>query len=59
VIFADAGQAAQRTWMFGGQPAASVGAGVSLFHGIVRLDVARPVAPVARWRWSLIVGARR
>jgi len=59
VVFADAGQVAPRGLRFAGEPAVSIGAGVSLLGGAVRLDVARPVAPVARWRWSLVIGARR
>ncbi len=59
VVFADAGQVALRSLSFTGGPAASVGAGVSFFGGVVRLDVARPIAPNAPWRWSLVVGARR
>ncbi len=59
IVFADAGQAASRALRFGGVPAASVGAGVSVLGGMVRFDVARPVAPRARWRLSLVVGARR
>jgi len=59
VLFFDAGQVASRWLSFGGRPAASFGAGLSLLGGAVRLDAARPVAPVARWRWSLTIGARR
>jgi hypothetical protein len=59
VLFFDAGQVASRWLTFGGRPAASFGAGLSLLGGAVRLDAARPVAPAARWRWSLTIGARR
>ncbi len=59
VVFADAGQVAPRALRFAGKPALSVGAGLSLLGGAVRLDAARPVAPDARWRWSLVIGARR
>ena len=59
VVFADAGQAASRSLSFAGRPSASFGAGLSLLGGAVRLDAARPVAPAARWRWSLTIGARR
>ncbi len=58
VLFADVGGVAPATFRFGGV-AASVGAGVSLLGGLARFDVARPVAPVARWRVSLTVGGRR
>ena len=59
VVFADAGQVAQRGLRFAGGAAASVGAGVSFFGGIVRVQAARPIAPEAAWRWSLVIGARR
>ena len=59
VVFVDAGQVALRSLSFIGGPAASVGAGVSVFGGVVRLNVARPIAPYAPWRWSLVIGARR
>ena len=59
VVFGDAGQVAPQGLRFAGNVAASVGAGVSLLGGVVRLDAARPIGPDARWRWSLVVGARR
>ena len=59
VVFADAGQVAPRALRFAGEPAVSVGAGLSLLGGVLRLDAARPIAPGARWRWSLVLGARR
>lgn len=59
VVFVDAGQVAPRLVRFTGQPAFSFGAGVSLLGGVVRLDGARPVAPNARWRINLTLGARR
>lgn len=59
VVFVDAGQVAPRLARFSGQPAFSFGAGLSLLGGVVRLDVARPVAPEARWRLNLTLGARR
>ena len=59
VVFADAGQVAVRGLRLTGRPAVSVGAGASLLGGAVRLDVARPIAPAAQWRWSLVIGARR
>jgi hypothetical protein len=59
VVFADAGQVAPRGLHFADRPAVSVGAGLSLLGGAVRLDAARPIAPAARWRWSLVIGARR
>jgi NAD(P)H-dependent FMN reductase len=59
VLFADAGDVAARSLSFTGRPAASVGVGLSVFGGAVRLDAARPVASVAGWRWSLTIGARR
>jgi hypothetical protein len=59
VGFVDAGQVAPRALDFAGRPAVSVGAGLSLVGGAVRLDAARPIAPNARWRWSLVIGARR
>jgi len=59
VLFADAGDVAARSLRFTGRPAASLGVGLSLFGGAVRLDAARPVGPAARWRWSLAIGARR
>ena len=59
VVFVDAGQVAPRLARFSGQTAFSFGAGLSLLGGVVRLDVARPVAPDARWRLNLTLGARR
>ncbi len=59
VVFADVGQVAVRQLRFGGDPAASVGAGLSVLGGVLRLDAARPIAPRADWRFSLVVGARR
>lgn len=59
LVFADAGQAAVRGARFGGEPAYSFGAGVSVLSGALRLQAARPVAPHARWRVSLVIGARR
>ena len=59
VVFADAGQVAPRGVRFSGGPAASVGLGLSLLGGTVRLDAARPVAPRARWRLALAFGVRR
>jgi len=59
VVFVDAGQVAPRLARFSGQPVFSFGAGLSLLGGIARLDVARPVAPNARWRLNLTLGARR
>jgi hypothetical protein len=59
VLFADAGQVAARGLRFGGVPAASVGVGLSLLRGLLRLDAARPLAPDARWRLTLAIAARR
>ena len=59
VVFADAGQVAPRALHFAGQPAFSLGAGVSLLDGLLRLDAARPVAPKASWIVTLLIGARR
>jgi hypothetical protein len=59
VLFADAGQVAQRQLRFRGRPAVSVGAGLSVLRGAVRLSAARPIAPDGHWRWSLVIGARR
>ena len=59
VVFVDAGQVAPRLARFSGQPALSFGAGLSLLGGVLRLDVARPVAPNAKWRFNLTLGARR
>ena len=59
VVFFDAGQVATQALRFGGTPAASAGIGASILGGAVRLDVARPIAPAAHWRWSLSIGARR
>jgi hypothetical protein len=59
VVFVDAGQVASRQLHFTGRPAVSVGAGLSVLGGAVRFDAARPIAPNARWRWSLVIGARR
>lgn len=59
VVFADAGQVAPSRLRFAGRPAASVGAGLSLLGGAVRVEAARPIAPDAQWRWSLVIGARR
>jgi hypothetical protein len=59
VVFVDAGQVAPRPVRFTGQPAVSVGAGLSLLNGIVRLDGARPIAPRATWRFTLTIGALR
>jgi hypothetical protein len=59
VVFADAGQAAPRLLRYSGRPASSAGAGLSLLGGAVRFDAARPIAPNAKWRFSLTIGARR
>jgi hypothetical protein len=59
VVFVDAGQVAPRLARFSGPPAFSFGAGLSLLGGVVRLDGARPVAPNAKWRLNLTLGARR
>jgi hypothetical protein len=59
VVFADAGEVASRPLRFAGRPAVTVGAGLSLLGGAVRLSTARPIAPAARWRWSLVIGSRR
>ncbi len=59
VVFVDAGQTAPKLVRFSGQPAVSFGAGLSLLGGVARLDLARPIAPVARWRLNLTLGARR
>jgi hypothetical protein len=59
VVFADAGQVAPRAVRFAGQPAFSLGAGVSVLDGLLRLDAARPVAPRASWIVRLLIGARR
>ena len=59
VVFADAGEVAPRRLRFAGRPAASVGAGLSLLDGAVHVEAARPIAPDAQWRWSLVFGARR
>ena len=59
ILFLDVGQVAPRLIRFSGQPAFSFGAGVSLLGGILRVDAARPVAPAARWRFNLTLGARR
>jgi len=45
VFFVDAGQAGGADALFSGRVLAGVGAGVSLFGGIVRLDLSRSVAP--------------
>lgn len=59
IVFLDAGQVAPRLARFSGPPAFSFGAGLSLLGGILRLDAARPVAPAAKWRLNLTLGARR
>jgi hemolysin activation/secretion protein len=59
VVFADVGQVAPRGLRFAGDPAFSLGAGVSLLDGLLRLDAARPVAPRASWIVTLVMGARR
>jgi hypothetical protein len=59
IVFADGGQAAAHGLRFAGEPAFSFGAAVSVLSGALRLEAARPVAPHARWRVSLVVGARR
>jgi hypothetical protein len=45
VLFLDAGQAGDAAGLFSGRVLAGVGAGVSLFGGILRLDLSRSVAP--------------
>jgi hypothetical protein len=59
VVFGDVGQVAPRALHFAGQPAFSLGAGVSFLDGLLRLDAARAVAPRASWIVTLQVGARR
>ncbi len=59
VLFADLGGVAADGLRFGGEPIASVGAGLSVLSGLVRFDIARPIAPTARWRASLVVRGRR
>ncbi len=59
VVFADAGQVAAERIRFSGQPAFSVGAGLSLLGGVARFDAARAVALNALWRFNLTLGARR
>ena len=45
VLFADLGQAGRAGGLFSGRLLAGVGAGVSLFSGLVRFDLSRSVSP--------------
>jgi hemolysin activation/secretion protein len=60
VVFADLGQAGGAGSLFSGRVLAGVGAGVSMFGGLVRFDLSRSVAPDrARLRFDLVVQAPR
>jgi hypothetical protein len=58
-LFADIGQVAARRLAFGGRPRASVGAGVSVLWGLVRLHVARALDSGAHWRFDIAFAALR
>jgi hypothetical protein len=57
VIFLDAGQAAPVSQLLSSTALIGAGAGVSLFNGILRFDVSRPVSPDIRGklRFDLVV----
>jgi hypothetical protein len=59
VVFADIGEAASRGVSFRGDPTVSVGAGVSVLAGLVRVHAARGLESGARWRFDLVFGALR
>ena len=50
VLFSDVGSAAQTGHVLTAEPLVSVGSGLSLFDGIVRLDVARGLTRNGVWR---------
>jgi hypothetical protein len=58
-VFADVGQVAARRLAFAGRPRASVGAGVSVLWGLVRIHVARAVESGASWRFDVVFGSLR
>jgi hypothetical protein len=58
VLFYDAGWAgSRRDWSRPGRPLSGAGAGVSFLDGLIRLDVARGIAPERRWTSYLYVEA--
>jgi hypothetical protein len=55
LVFADVGQAAPSGIAFAGGPRASVGAGVSVLWGLLRVYVARPLEAHRPWRFDIAV----
>jgi hypothetical protein len=56
-LFADAGWAGELETAAGPDVAVAVGVGASALDGLVRLDLARAVQPVERWRLDLYLDA--
>lgn len=59
VVFADVGQASARGVTFRGEPHVSVGAGLTVLGGLMRVHAARPLGPGAHWRFDLVFGTLR
>ena len=59
LVFADVGQVADHGVAFRGDPAFSVGAGLSALAGLVRFHAAHALAAGARWRFDLVFGVFR
>ena len=58
-LFGDLGWAGERAdFTRVGRPVSGAGAGWSIMDGLVRLDVARGIQPVGRWRTDLSLEAR-
>ncbi len=59
VVFYDIGWAGPRAdVMHAGAPLQSVGAGLSMLDGMLRIDAARGLWPERRWRWGAYLGSR-
>jgi len=61
VVFADAGQAARAEDLFSSQALGGAGLGLSLFSGVLRFDLSRPVSPDigGKVRFDIVVEAVR
>ncbi len=58
-VFADLGWAGdRRNWRSIGLPMSGVGAGASVFDGLIRFDVARGINPDRQWRVDTYIEAR-
>lgn len=61
VVFLDAGQGSRLGHLFSSTALVGGGLGVSLLHGLVRLDFSRPISPDAggRVRFDVVLGSMR